>query len=106
MASDTPQPAGQQPEQRPAGAEPQYAPAGQSFRSVTDKISSIVLARPTGLGWQMCFAASLLMVTIFLGVVIYLIAAGVGIWGIDIPVAWVSPSPASCGGSVSDMPAP
>jgi molybdopterin-containing oxidoreductase family membrane subunit len=70
------------------GQEPRYAPTGQSFRSVTDKISAIVLARPIGLGWSASIAGSLLLVTVFSGTVCYLLVAGVGIWGIDIPVAW------------------
>ncbi len=34
------------------------------------------------------FAFSALLLLLFLGVIAYLIAVGVGIWGIDIPVAW------------------
>ncbi len=83
MATGTSPPPGE-----PQAAQPQYAPAGQSFRSVTDKISSIVLRRPTGMAWRAAFAFGTLLVFIFLGVVTYLLCAGVGIWGIDIPVAW------------------
>ncbi len=80
MATEAPPPA--------AGAAEKYAPVGQSFRSVTDKISSIVLTRPAGLAWKGLFAAATLLTLMFLGVVTYLIAAGVGIWGINIPTAW------------------
>jgi Ni/Fe-hydrogenase subunit HybB-like protein len=76
------------PEGATTNDEPRYAPEGQSFRSVTDKISSIVLTRPPGLAWRAVFVFSLLLLMIFLGVVTYLLAAGVGIWGINIPVAW------------------
>jgi Ni/Fe-hydrogenase subunit HybB-like protein len=71
-----------------ADEEPRYVGPGQSFRSVTDKISSIVLTRPVGAGWLLLFLFSFALLTMFIGVVIYLIAYGVGIWGIDIPVAW------------------
>ncbi len=71
---------------RPPGEE--YAPAGLSFRSINDKIASIVLRRPTGLRWWAFIALSGALTTMFLASVIYLLAAGVGIWGIDIPVAW------------------
>jgi molybdopterin-containing oxidoreductase family membrane subunit len=82
MATDTaPTP------QEPPG-EAEYAPAGQSFRSVTDKIASIVLSRPAGRGWWACFAFSSLLVLILAVAITYLLVAGVGIWGIDIPVAW------------------
>lgn len=71
-----------------ADEEPRYVGPGQSFRSVTDKISSIVLTRPVSTGWLVLFLFSAALLTLFIGVVTYLIAYGVGIWGISIPVAW------------------
>jgi Ni/Fe-hydrogenase subunit HybB-like protein len=65
-----------------------YVPPGQSFRSVTDKISSIVLTRRTGWAWLALFAVGAGLLTVFLVSVTYLLIFGVGIWGIDIPVAW------------------
>jgi molybdopterin-containing oxidoreductase family membrane subunit len=65
-----------------------YAPAGQTFRSITDKISSIVLVRPFSPGWLAFFALSAGLLGIFGVAVCYLLYEGVGIWGIDIPVAW------------------
>src|SRR5262252_5425846 len=61
---------------------------GHDFRSVTDKISSIVLTRRTPLGWFAGFAFSFLFVMLLGLAVGYLLIRGVGIWGIDIPVAW------------------
>jgi molybdopterin-containing oxidoreductase family membrane subunit len=61
---------------------------GLTFRGVTDKISAIVLTRRTPVGWWLGFgvAFSLLMVLLFsLG---NLFVSGVGIWGINMPVAW------------------
>src|SRR5947209_6836014 len=61
---------------------------GYTYGSVTDKISSIVLTRPTSLGWYIGFliAFSLLgMMTVAIG---WLIIKGTGIWGINIPVGW------------------
>jgi molybdopterin-containing oxidoreductase family membrane subunit len=72
----------------PATGEPAYLAGGHSFRSVTDKISSIVLSRRTGLLWLGGFGLSFLIVVLLLVVTTYLLVAGVGIWGIDIPVAW------------------
>jgi Ni/Fe-hydrogenase subunit HybB-like protein len=71
---------------RPAGAE--YAPVGQSFRSVNDKIASIVLTRSAGRGWWLLFGACASLAGAFFLAVGYLLLAGTGIWGIDIPVAW------------------
>src|SRR5581483_2381025 len=69
-------------------AEALYVPAGHSFRSVTEKISALVLARGTGKGWLGLFTIATALSMLFLAVVAYLLVEGVGIWGIDIPVAW------------------
>ncbi len=61
---------------------------GHSYASVTDKISSIVLTRRTPRGWMIGFGISLVLFMMFNYAVTYLMVKGVGIWGIDIPVAW------------------
>ena len=55
---------------------------------MTEKISALVLTRPTGLGWLGCFGFSHVLVFVFLVAVAYLLVMGVGIWGIQIPNAW------------------
>lgn len=65
---------------------PVLAP-GYTFGSITDKISSIVL-RGTPRGWYVGFFIAFAIVMILLFAVTYLFIMGVGIWGIDIPVAW------------------
>jgi Ni/Fe-hydrogenase subunit HybB-like protein len=74
-------------EQRDAEHPPWLAP-GQSFASVTDKISSIVLARQLPRGWYVGFAVSFLLVMVLLWSIAWLFAYGVGIWGINVPVGW------------------
>ena len=81
-----PQPPVPRPEDE-ANTRQEYVPPGLTFRSVNDKISSIVLRR-TGKGWLAAMAFSSLLLGLFLFVVVYLLCYGVGIWGIDIPVAW------------------
>jgi Ni/Fe-hydrogenase subunit HybB-like protein len=61
---------------------------GYTFATVTDKISSIVLTRGTSKGWMLGFTVSFLLLMVFFVAVAYLLAKGVGIWGIMIPVAW------------------
>ncbi len=61
---------------------------GHTFGSVTDKISSIVLTRPASLSWVVGFAAFFLVTQMLLFALGYLFMRGVGIWGIDIPIAW------------------
>jgi molybdopterin-containing oxidoreductase family membrane subunit len=59
-----------------------------TFASVTDKISSIVLARRAPWGWLLGLGISFALLMLFLLSVGYLLVVGVGIWGINIPVAW------------------
>jgi Ni/Fe-hydrogenase subunit HybB-like protein len=61
---------------------------GQTYASVTEKISSIVLAHPHMRGWMIGVALSGALVMVLTAAVAYLFARGVGIWGINIPVAW------------------
>ncbi len=61
---------------------------GYTFATITDKISSIVLTRPTSNGWFFGFGVAFLLVMMLLYAVGYLFLKGVGIWGITIPGAW------------------
>jgi molybdopterin-containing oxidoreductase family membrane subunit len=61
---------------------------GYSFGSVTDKISAIVQTTRTPRGWWIGFLISFGMVMMLTYAIAYLLWEGVGIWGIDIPVAW------------------
>jgi Ni/Fe-hydrogenase subunit HybB-like protein len=66
---------------------PVLAP-GQTFDSVTDTITGIVLKRPIGLGWLAGLAVGMTLLAILGMAVTYLFLRGVGIWGINIPVGW------------------
>jgi Ni/Fe-hydrogenase subunit HybB-like protein len=61
---------------------------GHTFGSVTDKISSIVLARKTPIGWWIGFLIVFALANLLLMSVTYLFVKGVGIWGVNIPVGW------------------
>jgi Ni/Fe-hydrogenase subunit HybB-like protein len=61
---------------------------GYTFATVTDKISSIVLTRPTSLAWVVGFGAGFLMTMMLLFALGYLLIKGTGIWGINIPIGW------------------
>jgi Ni/Fe-hydrogenase subunit HybB-like protein len=61
---------------------------GYTYGSVTQKISSIVLARRTPWGWMVGFGISFLLLALLMVAVTYLLVAGVGIWGINVPVGW------------------
>src|SRR5712672_2913746 len=61
---------------------------GHTYSSVTDKISAIVLTRPTSLGWVAGFTIAFSLVMVLTISLAWLIIKGVGIWGINIPVGW------------------
>ena len=61
---------------------------GYTFGTVTDKISSIVLTRPTSNGWFFGFGIAFLITMGLLYAVGYLFLRGVGIWGVNIPIGW------------------
>src|SRR5262245_55902619 len=61
---------------------------GYTYGSVTDKVSAIVLSRPTSRGWYLAFGVGFLMVMVLLATITYLLTVGVGIWGVNVPVAW------------------
>jgi len=60
----------------------------QSYGSVTDTISAIVLTRKTLRSWYIGFGIGFILVMVLLYAVTYLFIEGVGIWGLNIPVAW------------------
>ena len=66
---------------------PVIAP-GHSYGTVTDVISDVVLKRPGGKLWWLCVLFCFGLVSLLGLAVVYLIAKGVGIWGVNIPVAW------------------
>jgi molybdopterin-containing oxidoreductase family membrane subunit len=61
---------------------------GQTLESVTDKLSSIVLTRPTTPGWMFGLLIGFSLLMLLNLVVTMLMIKGVGIWGIRIPAAW------------------
>jgi molybdopterin-containing oxidoreductase family membrane subunit len=68
-------------------ATPLIAP-GHTFATVTDKISAVVLTQRTPRSWIVGFAIAFLLVMVLLDGIVYLLARGIGIWGVNIPVAW------------------
>jgi molybdopterin-containing oxidoreductase family membrane subunit len=73
---------------REYGLSPRYVPAEQGFQSVTDKISGLALGQALRPGWLALLAISIALCLMFFGVIAYLLVKWVGIWGINIPVAW------------------
>jgi Ni/Fe-hydrogenase subunit HybB-like protein len=61
---------------------------GHTFKSVTDKVSRIVLTSHTPLGWWFGFLLAGSIVCLLTVCVSWLFVKGVGIWAVTIPVAW------------------
>jgi Ni/Fe-hydrogenase subunit HybB-like protein len=69
------------------GVPPVMGP-GYTFRSVSEKISSITLTRRTPRAWLLGFAISFALTMLLLYTIFWLLFRGVGVWGINVPVAW------------------
>ena len=57
------------------------------YKSIAEQISEVVLSRPKQ-SWKMAFVIALLLFALLLFAVTVLMVVGVGIWGVNIPVAW------------------
>ncbi|MFL6663952.1 MAG: NrfD/PsrC family molybdoenzyme membrane anchor subunit [Rhizobacter sp.] len=62
--------------------------AGWGYASIGDKIADIVLTRPVRWPWLTAFFATLAGTIVLVASMAYLFVTGVGIWGVNIPVAW------------------
>src|SRR6202050_3221714 len=69
--------------ERAPGIEPGY-----TFGTVTEKISAIVLTRPTSNGWFLGFGVAFMLTMMMLYAIGYLFLKGIGIWGSTIPIGW------------------
>src|SRR4051812_7514242 len=61
---------------------------GHDYRSLTEKISGIVLTRKTPLEWFALFGIGFVGTMLLMLALAVLLVRGVGIWGVNIPVAW------------------
>jgi Ni/Fe-hydrogenase subunit HybB-like protein len=61
---------------------------GYDNESVTRKITDVVLKRPLGRGWIAGFSIAFALLLLLNFAIAWLLYKGVGIWGVNIPVAW------------------
>ncbi|HXG61717.1 MAG TPA: NrfD/PsrC family molybdoenzyme membrane anchor subunit [Planctomycetota bacterium] len=61
---------------------------GHTYASVTEKISAVVLSGRMPRSWTAGAAAGLALVLLFFYAVGLLFSAGIGIWGVNVPVSW------------------
>ncbi len=72
----------------PRQAKPPVIEPGHDFATVTDKIASIVLRGRQPLPWWVGVSIASGMLMMLLASLTYLLAKGVGIWGVNVPVGW------------------
>ena len=75
-------------EMKERSGRPPVLQRGQSDAGITDQIAGIVLTPKISVGWMMLLGFSGFFLMILLYAIAYLLIEGVGIWGINIPVAW------------------
>ncbi|HEU5078385.1 MAG TPA: NrfD/PsrC family molybdoenzyme membrane anchor subunit [Opitutaceae bacterium] len=61
---------------------------GETWTSVTENISRLPLDRPHPRFWWLGFAAAFALLMLLMLAISWLFIKGVGIWGINIPIAW------------------
>ncbi len=64
---------------------------GHTFKTITDKIGSIVLTPHTPLAWFVVTFIGFNLLLVLTVSIVYLFLKGVGIWGTNIPVGWAFP---------------
>jgi Ni/Fe-hydrogenase subunit HybB-like protein len=74
--------------EKPSEITAPFVAPGHTFATITEKISSIVLQRPTGVGWLVGFGSAFILVMILFGAIGYLFLKGIGIWGVNVPIGW------------------
>jgi Ni/Fe-hydrogenase subunit HybB-like protein len=73
--------------QQRSGRPPVLLP-DQTYGGITDQIAEVVLTPKISVGWLLLLGAAGFFLTILLYAIAYLLIRGVGIWGINIPIAW------------------
>ncbi len=72
----------------PPVSKPMVLGPGHTYATITDKISAIVLKDKLKKGWWFGLLIGLSLLGLLQLAIGYLMAVGVGIWGINIPVGW------------------
>lgn len=75
-------------EEPPVSKDSDVLRAGWGYASVSDKIANLVLERPVRWPWMTAFLVTFAGTLMLLGAITWLFVKGVGIWGVNIPVAW------------------
>ena len=60
---------------------------GHDFKSLTEAIARPLESKPT-MAWKIIFALSFAGMSLYIGLIGYLVWEGTGVWGLNMPVAW------------------
>src|SRR5690349_6437147 len=63
-------------------------PGSQTFATVSDQIADYVIRRPLHPGWLLGTTVTFGLVMLLFYAITWLMLKGIGIWGVQIPVAW------------------
>ena len=66
-------------------------PETLTHAAVSDRISGIVLEQPSPVAWKLAFFVSAVLVFMLLAALTVVFTTGVGLFGVNIPVAWGFP---------------
>ncbi|MDQ6630321.1 MAG: hydrogenase, partial [Verrucomicrobiota bacterium] len=67
---------------------PPFIAPEETLESVTGQIGSIVLTRRQPRSWWFGMTVGFALLMLFLFAISWLLYRGIGIWGINIPIAW------------------
>src|SRR5262245_62113707 len=67
---------------------PPLAGPGHTYTTITEKISAVVLTEKTPIEWFALFGVGFLGTMVLMFAIAYLLVRGIGIWGVNVPVAW------------------
>lgn len=59
-----------------------------SFAAITERVAAIAERSKPPRWWMITFAVSLSLTVVLLAMLAYLFTTGVGVWGLNVPVAW------------------
>lgn len=72
---------------RRLAAKPRILARGESYESVTSSIGDVAFRKQPS-SWYLVLAVAFALVMVLFYAITYLLVRGVGVWGINIPVAW------------------
>lgn len=61
---------------------------GSDLAGITERVCAVAECPRAPRAWRMAFAVSAALTVLFLALIAYLVATGIGVWGLNVPVGW------------------